>query len=254
MKQTSRKKVLVSSAAMLMVATVSLGSATFAWFTQQPTASASNISISTNKSSGIVVKTEDASDYSTDSKWNDNRLNVKLNPASVLMTGTATDNKWYSAPKAKADGSAISTQEVSNTLAGVPTSYALKTSFSVKTLDETTSKTVSCTVNASGGNTVLSYIRVAVVKDGTVLGVYSNDGVTTNAVTGVTANSETLAVPTEEYTTQTTAFTLGTVSTPQTYDVYVWLEGQDTDCTDPKATTITATSIDFTLTDTSLNN
>ena len=50
-----RKRALLSSVAMLLVALVALGSATFAWFTQSTTATASGLAISTTKSSELKV-------------------------------------------------------------------------------------------------------------------------------------------------------------------------------------------------------
>lgn len=72
MKNTKmRKKMLISSIAMLMVATVSLGSATYAWFTQSPTASASGLVMRATASNGLKILTQshkavdDAAPYSS---------------------------------------------------------------------------------------------------------------------------------------------------------------------------------------------
>lgn len=56
MKKTKmRKKMLLSSIAMLMVATVSLGSATFAWFKSSPDATAEGFSMKATASNGLKV-------------------------------------------------------------------------------------------------------------------------------------------------------------------------------------------------------
>lgn len=56
MKNTKmRKKMLLSSIAMLMVATVSLGSATFAWFKSNPYADATGIKMQATASKGLKV-------------------------------------------------------------------------------------------------------------------------------------------------------------------------------------------------------
>ncbi len=55
MKQTSRKKVLLSSVAMMMVATVSLGSATYAWFTNTTTAKADKAKVTVAAPSGLKI-------------------------------------------------------------------------------------------------------------------------------------------------------------------------------------------------------
>ena len=55
MKTTSRKRLLISSVAMLLVAMLALGTATFAWFTSSTTATASNINVKTIKSSELQI-------------------------------------------------------------------------------------------------------------------------------------------------------------------------------------------------------
>ncbi len=57
----SRKKILLSSIAMLLVALVALGSATFAWFTVQKTVTADTMKVSAtakkvSKSQSITAK------------------------------------------------------------------------------------------------------------------------------------------------------------------------------------------------------
>lgn len=51
-----RKRALLSSVAMLLVALVALGSATFAWFVDSPNASASGLAIKATASKGLEVK------------------------------------------------------------------------------------------------------------------------------------------------------------------------------------------------------
>lgn len=58
-----RKRALLSSVAMLLVALVALGSATFAWFTANPNANASGLQMKTTASAGLVVRTD------TDTEW-----------------------------------------------------------------------------------------------------------------------------------------------------------------------------------------
>ena len=53
-----RKRALLSSVAMLLVATVAVGSATFAWFTQSPTATASGLKMKATSANGLKILTE----------------------------------------------------------------------------------------------------------------------------------------------------------------------------------------------------
>lgn len=57
-KKSMKKKALLSSLSMLMVATVAVGSATFAWFTQNPTATASGLEMRADAANGLKILTE----------------------------------------------------------------------------------------------------------------------------------------------------------------------------------------------------
>ena len=55
MKTKSRKRLLISSVAMLLVAMLALGTATFAWFTQNTSATADGITVRTSKTSSLKM-------------------------------------------------------------------------------------------------------------------------------------------------------------------------------------------------------
>ena len=71
-----RKRALLSSVAMLLVALVALGSATFAWFVANPTANAAGLSLKTTAEAGVFVASE-----------------TKL----AIKTAKSTDETWLSA-------------------------------------------------------------------------------------------------------------------------------------------------------------
>ena len=56
MKAKSRRRLLISSVAMLLVAMLALGTATFAWFTNSTTAYAKNAKVTVASPSGLVLK------------------------------------------------------------------------------------------------------------------------------------------------------------------------------------------------------
>ena len=88
MKSNSRKRLLVSSVAMLLVAMLALGTATYAWFTTDSTTTAKGINVKTTKKSTLVVS-------SVDSGWTDN-LNYKLN--KPFQPASSNDGvNWYKA-------------------------------------------------------------------------------------------------------------------------------------------------------------
>ena len=55
MKTKSRKRLLISSVAMLLVAMLALGTATFAWFTTSTNPYADNFSAKTTKQSTLLL-------------------------------------------------------------------------------------------------------------------------------------------------------------------------------------------------------
>lgn len=60
-----RKRALLSSVAMLLVALVALGSATFAWFTQTPTANATGLTMTTTTSASLLAETKSDNDLTS---------------------------------------------------------------------------------------------------------------------------------------------------------------------------------------------
>ena len=58
-----RRRALLSSVAMLLVALVALGSATFAWFTENPVVTASGISAKGEVSQGLEIWTTSQNSY-----------------------------------------------------------------------------------------------------------------------------------------------------------------------------------------------
>ncbi|WP_316608095.1 hypothetical protein [uncultured Ruminococcus sp.] len=92
-----RKRALLSSVAMLLVALVALGSATFAWFAANPDAEAHGISMKTTAAAGLVVKTDTDGEWSHSAKLNnaDNNATFNATPASIAYddpAGTITND------------------------------------------------------------------------------------------------------------------------------------------------------------------
>ena len=54
----TRKRALISSVAMLLVAMLALGTATFAWFTSNPNATASGLTLKATAAKGLVIQTQ----------------------------------------------------------------------------------------------------------------------------------------------------------------------------------------------------
>lgn len=59
----TKKRALISSVAMLLVAMIALGTATFAWFTSRPDANATGLTIKATAANGLVILTKSHENY-----------------------------------------------------------------------------------------------------------------------------------------------------------------------------------------------
>lgn len=265
----TRKRALISSVAMLLVAMIALGTATFAWFTSSTTATAKGLNVKTIKASELVI-----SDYTK--SWG-TTVNYEIANKVLMPASTSNGSNWY-----KADAAVKTAFDAKGLFAGAdapafntPTSssYAYADQLNVMNKGEATVKSVTITwtiPNFDGAN----YLRVALVPasaDGTIktattatatLGktaaetfqknVYDVDGVQYNAANG----TKTIKVQDPEKPDDTSAKIDKTVNdtvaiTPKTsttvtvgdlaqneaayYNLYVWFEGQDEQCFDTNA-------------------
>lgn len=234
MKQTSRKKVLLSSAAMLMVATVSLGSATYAWFTNSSSAKAKNIQVQTTKLSNLQVTETPA----VESSWG-NEVDFNVN-ATLLPASTGNLTAWYhttAADETKYDRDTTATISTVTTDAD----YVIAKTFSIRSKD-VEANNVQWTLDLNGTDaTAQKYIRVALVGgDGNV--VYSNNETSTLGLTGTTGSTTAL---TSSSAITGELFDNLPANTAKTLTLYVWFEGQDTDCYNGTAGATAKVSVSF---------
>ena len=98
-----RKRALLSSVAMLLVALVALGSATFAWFTENPTVSASGIEAYGQTSSGLEISSTTNTAWAEETTFMTEGGGLKLIPAYAVQD--TSDIVWLSAAAANAAAS-----------------------------------------------------------------------------------------------------------------------------------------------------
>lgn len=254
MKNT-RKKMLLSSIAMLLVALVALGSATYAWFNANPNADAQGLHMQTTSGTGLLVlsASEEAlnGDFSHSTKLNAVKQGnefvtstalVKLTPASLSNSGTA-------------DGSAnVGTFYTGNAETG--SSYKLPDTFTCS--PAVTGRTGSFDVYeeavklkvTGGANTATVYlkglnwaipsatykmsetVRVAIADtDGKLVAIFAPSADGNKFVQSESALSSGNYTPTAKNDTITkvnvgTADAAGTAS----MKVYVYVDGEDTEC------------------------
>ncbi len=235
MKNNTRRRLLVSSLCMLLVAIVAMGTATFAWFTSSTTATASNIKVQTIKASELQISKSDLNwgttvDYGMSSAKT--LLPVSSADGSAWYTGNAEDKTAFN----KADDAVFT--PVSVTLGQNTQNYVWSEALNVTNSGEADVENV--TITASFDNAVAQYVKMAIVPADGNLG--TNTATFTDCIYGPAAtaykpvtgdNSEGA-----EVTTKTTiTVNVGTLSKDdvKNYNIYVWFEGQDPACYDRNA-------------------
>lgn len=241
MKANSRRRVLISSVAMLLVALVALSTATFAWFTSSTVATANGITVKTAKASKLQIS-KAAIDWQTNIDYQFNRV--------LLPASTASGTSWFAGNAVKGSESAADP----STIAGLSdtANYVFKEQLNIKNNGEAAVDKVK--ISISGINN--EYMRVAVVPaqeagiDAAVATgtdftkcVYDNAGAAYYAVSGAYSES-TKTFPTVEITPANAGKTEGAYDINvgllnskdvRYFNVYVWFEGQDAQCTDDTA-------------------
>lgn len=233
MKQTSRKKVLVSSVAMMMVATVSLGSATYAWFTSSTTATAKGINVKTIQSSELVIS-------KTGHAW-DTQIDYAVTNKVLQPTSTVNGTTWFTA-NAKVKGNFAKDADKEFEPIGNASNYYFADQINVanKGAADVTGAKISFTFPSN------DYARVAIVEadvNGKITGdfktaVFDNAGKAYNGVSGAAATEEitpkntTYEVPVGDLAGKKDGEEMGEA---KYYNIYVWFEGQDEQCVDANA-------------------
>lgn len=246
-----RKRALLSSVAMLLVALVALGSATFAWFTDDPTADAKGLSVKANTSTGLVVlsATEEAAGgtYSHHTILNASAVGttsttaVALSPNSQnasgsMFSGQAADGTAYTGSGAfEASSTGYYTEVIKCKVTGGLSSADVKVTG------------VSWT---SGTGNLKNALRVSLFQGSTYLGTWGTSAVAASAtannsfITGagtygssIKSTRAILAQSAEGAASFTC--TGADAGTPVT--AYIYLDGEHSDCFTDNITTADAT-------------
>lgn len=256
MKTTSRKRLLISSVAMLLVAMLALGTATFAWFTTDTTTQATGISVQTSKKSLLLVS-------SRTSDWTDNlNYNFGTDTAKKLLQPASSydGENWY---KAQADSGLSGAATNGEKITGVGTTAAEGNVFcnmlNVKNTGAEPAENVTITAQISekAVTSGKNYLRVALVPSdctadtgrGTATvesaqefrdNIYSAGADAAKPVQYVGASvadtQGAITAAAKDVTTKGNSISVkaGTLNKDQAkyYMLIVWFEGQDVDCQD----------------------
>ena len=240
MKAKSRRRLLISSVAMLLVAMLALGTATFAWFTTSTSATANGINVGTVKSSNLKISRVGHS-------WEDS---INYNHASSLYKPTSSVDgiNWKTAVAAVKDDYAkndaaygvagtIPAQSTSD-LAGLD-NYVFVDELNIKNAGDVNATNVTITVSVAQDSTFSQYGRIALVPSDVnykMTGTFK-DSVYANETTAYTPGYDTVKItPSSIDTPITVATTLAPGDeNAKYYRLFVWFEGEDTDCKDVNA-------------------
>lgn len=256
MKTTSRKRLLISSVAMLLVAMLALGTATFAWFTTDTTTQATGISVRTSKKSWLLVS-------SRTSDWTDNlNYNFGTDTAKKLLQPASSydGENWY---KAQADSGMSGAATNGEKITGVGTTAAEGNVFcnmlNVKNTGAEPAENVTITAQISekAVTSGKNYLRVALVPSdctadtgrGTATvesaqefrdNIYSAGADAAKPVEyvgdSVADTQGAITAAASDVTTKGNSISVkaGTLNKDQAkyYMLIVWFEGQDVDCQD----------------------
>lgn len=184
MKNT-RKKMLLSSIAMLLVALIALGSATFAWYITNATVTAEKTQFSAASADGLVIR------HTTSDTWS-NKV-TDLAKASGLTPASISYDTLGNNIGATGQGTAFNDGTLSGDLS--PATVENGTTFLVDSFYVASSSGAAknATFTIKSGTQEGTYLNLAVYVGSTLQGVYTSaTGYTsTQKVGGTSANPET---------------------------------------------------------------
>ncbi len=247
MKNT-RKKMLLSSVAMLLVALVALGSATYAWFTINKTVEANTIAVKAAVANGLQITSTNGKKWDRTVSFGDTTATdlkpVSLNPGTAISSSTkafvagdvSRDNGGAWATGDTDIGSftevalpdALSESEAASETAYVKSNngYFAAYRIGIKSSDgNAIGKKVTATIVPTGDG---ANFAKAVLVEGNVTGDVKNGvGDAYSAIISATPTVASVAAKTGAATE-----VLNDISTAQYYTLLVWYEGNDQHCVD----------------------
>ena len=164
----SRKKILLSSIAMLLVALVALGSATFAWYVTNATVTAETSQFSAASADGLVIR------HTTSDPWADKITDLEqassLSPASINY-----DTAYANIAGASGKGTSFTDGTLSGGLTGATVENG--TSFLVDSFYVASSgaSAVDATMTLTASTVSGTYMNIAIYVGGQLKGVYTSD-------------------------------------------------------------------------------
>lgn len=263
MKAKSRRRLLISSVAMLLVAMLALGTATFAWFTTTASIDATNLGFQTTKSSYLQLSKANL-------QWQNNSLDYAYSGKNLIPASSANGTDWYSAVATSAtsyaatsysplEGTAAIGTNGSNVIAemlnikNAGTKAINSVTITVKSVTAYNSPLmrvalVPCTAAQSAAQTdYTKYPAMSTTSGSAFKDCIYGSGASQNASPSATSSTRTVnkwypiekdsdtagKVSTTEYSVKSAINSLSVnvgnmpANTVKSYRLYIWFEGQD---------------------------
>lgn len=232
----TKKRALISSVAMLLVAIIALGTATFAWFTQNTHPYADKINVRTSKVSSLVLSKKDRTNWQSHIEYGVDKI---MYPAS-----SSNGSDWFFANASDAVSGKVDKASIKDAKgADTPTAdYVFINELNIKNSGAVKVENVKIKFDLQGVNS--DYARVALVPIGvkgsanTTNGTFGSDTVYGKKATAYQPISS-LAGDLGDPITPSTKYEVSVpdldVDQAAYYALYVWFEGQDVDCIDAKS-------------------
>lgn len=249
----SRKKILLSSIAMLLVALVALGSATFAWYVSNATVTASSTQAKASTADGLVIRKTTSDTWADSITYTSDGAGKSLNPAAFDYTKTTTGTiTGMSAAKGTTESDGTY-EEAGTALANW---NAIKSAVAYDDFYVATTKggaTQAVTLTMSGSTVAGTYINVLVFVDGTLVGsVNSTDAQTatgrkSDGTAGGTLTFTGLGTATASFNVSANTSATGVAQDGSHVEVIAYPDGENALCTTNTAK-IDAFSVSFSFT------
>jgi len=240
----TKKRALISSVAMLLVAIIALGTATFAWFTSNTTAIADGINVRTQKVSELEIKNKLTKNYGTNIHYN---IGTASKKQKFLPVSTVDGLNWFGATAAKANDFAADETTITSITNNIGDDANFNDYFIIDELNIHNKGTADCTdVTITVNDIPSNYLRIALVpvteEHGTTVKeqgktfkdyVLADDTALYNGLKGTTLQDVEEITPSSTKTIKVGTLKANGDKNGGDYAYYrlvVWFEGQDPDC------------------------
>lgn len=256
MKTTSRKRLLISSVAMLLVAMLALGTATFAWFTQNTSATANEFSAKTVKASELKLSSEFID-------WTDT-LNYGYKDKVLKPVSTVDGKTWFTAVAANKDSYATTKALAEKVASANVKNFAIVDELNIQNQGGAAVENVKINftlketdADDSNTDTANKYLRIALVKVNSkgdksdpnyaanfAKSVYAAGADSAEAISSIDEDPIATATIKASDASKGVTIPVGDLgaynkadesSCTAYYNIYAWFEGQDTNCQDAYA-------------------